>query len=104
MIFVLRNGLAVLTFLGRARLLRFVCREQTIVWRQQTIVWSEQTIVWREQTKKFPNLAHKNSRLGALKMEKMKGGTQRKDAMWLPSSYRADPWRRVDDLPRLGLG
>ncbi|EEX72376.1 hypothetical protein GCWU000325_00839 [Alloprevotella tannerae ATCC 51259] len=41
-----------LTFLGRTRLLRFVCREQTIVWRQQTIVWSEQTIVWWEQTKK----------------------------------------------------
>ena len=97
-------ALPCLLFLGRTGLLRFVCREQTIVWRQQTIVWWEQTIVWREQTKKFPNEAYKNSRLGALKMEKMKGGTQRKDAMWLPSSYRADPWRRVDDLPRLGLG
>jgi len=104
LIFILRYSLVVLAFLGRARLLRFVCREQTIVWRQQTIVWWEQTIVWREQTKKFPNEAHKNSRLGALKMEKMKGGAQRKDALWLPSSYRAGPWRRVDDLPRWGLG
>ena len=54
--------------------------------------------------KKFPNEAYKNSRLGALKMEKMKGGAQWKDALWPPSSYRAGPWRRVDDLPRWGLG
>ncbi|MFC2394262.1 MAG: hypothetical protein ACFNO3_02835, partial [Alloprevotella tannerae] len=54
--------------------------------------------------KSFQTWPTKTAGWAHLKMEKMKGGTQRKDAMWLPSSYRADPWRRVNDLPRLGLG